>query len=419
MRFTKRFKENALLIAFGVLLFFVVTNYKLALDILGYIKDILYPVLLGGIIAFILNVPMSAIEKHLFKTPKDPKRQKFVASIKRPCSLVLTLLIAVGIVVLLLVLIIPSLAKTITSLSENIPSIVTHISDEINDNKALSSLLKSLGVTPESLSEGMSGWLKSGVTALKSMDSTVSFATTVFNSIVDFVLGLFFSIYILAQKEKLKRQAMKVAQAFLPERASGTLSVIARKSIDTFGRFLTGQCTDAVLFGTLTALGCLAFGFPNAVLIGVVVAVSALIPLIGATIGMIIGFLLICVTSFTQALGFVVFLLILMQLDVNFIYPRIVGNSVGLPPLWVLFAVTVGGRMFGILGMLLAVPACAVIYSAFSEIVNERIKRRKKFKEAKASRQKKKETPADNVGSADAQDIPETVPDNAVTNSDH
>ena len=163
MRFTKRFKENALLIAFGVILFFAVTNYTLALDILGYIKSILYPVILGAIMAFIFNVPMSAIEKHLFKTPKNPKRQKLVASIKRPCSIVLTLLIVVGIIVLLLVLVIPSLAETISSLTENIPSIVKHISDEINGNKALSSLFKSLGVSPDSLSTGMSDWLKGGL----------------------------------------------------------------------------------------------------------------------------------------------------------------------------------------------------------------------------------------------------------------
>lgn len=388
MRFTKRFKENALLIAFGVVLFFVVTNYTLALDILGYIKDILYPVILGAIIAFILDVPMSAIEKHLFKTPKNPKRAKIVNAIKRPCSIVLTFLIAVGIIVLLLVLIIPSLAETISSLSENIPSIVDHISDEIKSNKALSSILKSLGATPESLASGMSEWLKGGVSALKSMDSTMSVASAVFSSIVDFVLGIFFSIYILAQKENLKRQLKKVAAAFLPERAGTRMSAIARRSIDTFGRFLVGQSTDAALFGILCTLGCLAFGFPDPVLIGVVVAVSALVPLIGATIGMLIGFLLICVQSFPMAIGFVIFLLILMQLDANFIYPRIVGNSVGLPPLWVLFAVTVGGRMFGVLGMFLAVPVCAIVYSAFSEIVNDRIDRRKKLKATKEAKQK-------------------------------
>lgn len=394
MRFSKRFKENALLIAFGVILFFALTNYTLALDILGYIKRILYPVILGAIIAFILNVPMSAIEKHLFKTPKNPKRQKLVEAIKRPCSIILTILIAVGIIVLLLVLVIPSLAETISSLTENLPSIVKHISDEINGNKALSSLFKSLGVSPDSLSTGMSDWLKGGLSAIKNMDSTVSFASAVFSSIVDFVLGIFFSIYILAQKETLKRQLKKVCSAFLPERASNRLSSIEKRSVDTFGRFLVGQSTDAALFGALCTLGCLAFGFPDPVLIGVVVAVSALVPLIGATIGMLIGFLLICVHSFSMAIGFVVFLLVLMQVDANFIYPRIVGNSVGLPPVWVLFAVTVGGRTFGVLGMFLAVPICAIVYSAFSEIVNDRLENRQKPKDNKKGKHTAEPEPA-------------------------
>lgn len=394
MRFSKRFKENVMLIAFGVILFFALTNYTLALDILGYTKRILYPVILGAIIAFILNVPMSAIEKHLFKTPKNPKRQKLVEAIKRPCSIILTILIAVGIIVLLLVLVIPSLAETISSLTENVPSIVKHISDEINGNKALSSLFKSLGVSPDSLSTGMSDWLKGGLSAIKNMDSTVSFASAVFSSIIDFVLGIFFSIYILAQKETLKRQLKKVCSAFLPERASNRLSSIEKRSVDTFGRFLVGQSTDAALFGALCTLGCLAFGFPDPVLIGVVVAVSALVPLIGATIGMLIGFLLICVHSFSMAVGFVVFLLILMQIDANFIYPRIVGNSVGLPPVWVLFAVTVGGRMFGVLGMFLAVPICAIVYSAFSEIVNDRLENRQKPKDNKKGKQTAEPEPA-------------------------
>ncbi len=383
-----------MLIAFGVILFFALTNYTLALDILGYTKRILYPVILGAIIAFILNVPMSAIEKHLFKTPKNPKRQKLVEAIKRPCSIILTILIAVGIIVLLLVLVIPSLAETISSLTENVPSIVKHISDEINGNKALSSLFKSLGVSPDSLSTGMSDWLKGGLSAIKNMDSTVSFASAVFSSIIDFVLGIFFSIYILAQKETLKRQLKKVCSAFLPERASNRLSSIEKRSVDTFGRFLVGQSTDAALFGALCTLGCLAFGFPDPVLIGVVVAVSALVPLIGATIGMLIGFLLICVHSFSMAVGFVVFLLILMQIDANFIYPRIVGNSVGLPPVWVLFAVTVGGRTFGVLGMFLAVPICAIVYSAFSEIVNDRLENRQKPKDNKKGKQTAEPEPA-------------------------
>ena len=204
------------------------------------------------------------------------------------------------------------------------------------------------------------------------MNSAGSVASAIFSSIVNVVLALFFSIYFLAMKETLKRQMKKFSTAFLPPKADSKLTAIVQRSVDTFGKFLTGQCTDAVLLGTLCALGMWLFGFPYPLLMGVVIAVAALIPVLGSCIGMLIGFMLISTTSITQALWFVVYLLILIQIDCNFIYPHIVGNSVGLPSLWVLFAVTVGGRMFGVIGMFLAVPVCAIVYSALSVIVNDR-----------------------------------------------
>lgn len=383
---SKKFRESLMLIVVGILLYFLLTNYKLFFSILFYVYDILFPVLLGGLIAFILNVPMSAIEKKFFKPPKNPKRQKLVESIKRPCSIALTLLVAVGVIVLLLVLIIPSIAKTISSLSENVPTIVDHISETIENNKALSSLFKNLDITKDSIVNGLTDWLKGGISAVKTMDSTVSLATSIFSSIVNFVLGTIFAIYFLAQKEKLKRQATKFCSAFFPDKSTNRFSRIAQRSVDTFGKFLSGQCLDAVLLGSLTALGTTLLGFPDGLLIGVVIAVAALIPIVGSCVGMGVGFLLICVHSFSQAIWFVVFLLVLIQIDCNFVYPRIVGNSVGLPSLWVLFAVTVGGRAFGVLGMFISVPICAVIYSALSEIVDNRIKNRDIYRKLREER---------------------------------
>ena len=372
MRFTKRFKENLMLIVIGVVLFFALTNYHIALNILGYIYDVLYPVLLGCLFAFILNVPMSAIERHLFKTPKKEKSKKIVSAIKRPLSIVLTLLIAVGIVVLLGMLVIPSLGKTLSTLSDSAQTIVNNLSSKIERSKALKSIFTAFGIKKASFANGLADFLSNSVTALRSMNSAGSVASAIFSSIVNVVLALFFSIYFLAMKETLKRQMKKFSTAFLPPKADSKLTAIVQRSVDTFGKFLTGQCTDAVLLGTLCALGMWLFGFPYPLLMGVVIAVAALIPVLGSCIGMLIGFMLISTTSITQALWFVVYLLILIQIDCNFIYPHIVGNSVGLPSLWVLFAVTVGGRMFGVIGMFLAVPVCAIVYSALSVIVNDR-----------------------------------------------
>jgi len=372
-----------MLIVIGVVLFFALTNYRIALNILGYVENVLYPVMLGALFAFILNVPMSAIERRLFRTPKNEKRKRIVCAIKRPCSIVLTLLIAIGIVVLLAALVIPSLAATLSTLSDSAQTIVNNISEKVENNRALKSLFNTFNITKESFTDGLLDFLKNSISALRSMNSPGSMASAIFTSIVNTVLGIFFSIYFLAQKETLKRQAQKVFGAFLPNRANSKLQRIGARSVETFGKFLTGQCTDAALLGTLCALGMLAFGFPYPLLIGVVVAVTALIPVLGACIGMLIGFLLISATSITEAVWFVVYLLILIQIDCNLIYPRIVGNSVGLPSLWVLFAVTVGGRAFGVLGMFLAVPACAIIYSALSVITNERFNKRMRLKHIK------------------------------------
>lgn len=385
MKLSKRFRENLMLVVLGVVLFFVLTNYKLVLNILGYIKNILYPVMLGGLFAFILNVPMSAIERTIFRTPKKEKPKKIVCAIKRPCSIVLTLLIAVGILSLLLILVIPSLAETLSTLSESAQTIVDNISEKVESNGALKAIFNAFNIKKESFSTGFMDFLKSSVSALESMNSPGSAAAAIFSSIINVVLGIFFSIYFLAQKEKLKEQARKTCVAFLPARANSKITRIGQRTVDTFGKFLTGQCTDAALLGTLCALGMLVFGFPYPLLIGVVVAVAALIPVLGSCIGMAIGFLLISATSITQAVWFVVFLLILIQIDCNFIYPRIVGNSVGLPALWVLFAVTVGGRMWGVLGMFLAVPACAIVYSALTVIVNERYSKNIRLKNIKQS----------------------------------
>ena len=210
------------------------------------------------------------------------------------------------------------------------------------------------------------------------MDSTISFASQLFSSVVNFVLGVCFAIYMLAQKEKLKSQSKKIFSAFLPQPFTEHCFKIARRSIDIFAKFLGGQCTEAVILGTLCAIGMTVFRFPNAAIISVLVCCTSLIPILGAFLGFAVGFLLICAVSFNQAVWFIIFMIILQQVEGNFIYPKVVGNSVGLPGLWVLFAVTVGGNMFGIFGMFLSVPVCSVIYCTLSEIVESRNKKKQK-----------------------------------------
>lgn len=385
MKFTKKFKENAALVIIGVVLFWVLFNYKLALSVLDWLLEMLKPVIIGAVMAFILNVPMSGIEKRFYKEPKNPKAKTLVQKLKRPISITLTFIIALGVLTLVCWLVIPALIKTVGQLTSDLPILAGNINQKIKNSPEILDWLDKVGLKPNELLSSVTDWLKNSVNVLSTINSTVEILGAVFSSMVNFILGLFFAIYMLAQKEKLKSQGKKLFNAFFPEKAVKSISNICRRSIDSFGKFLVGQTTEAVILGTMCGVGMLIFGFPNAMIIAVLVACTALIPIVGAFLGFAVGFLLICAVSFKQAVWYLIFMMILQQIEGNLIYPKVVGGSVGLPSLWTLFAITVGGNMFGIVGMFLAVPAFSVIYATLSEVVEYRTEKKKQEQAKPAS----------------------------------
>ena len=370
--FKNKFKKQIFLVVLGVVLFWALFNYKLVLDSMGWFLDVLSPFILGAIIAFILNVPMSGIEKRLFKEPKNEKHKKIAQKVKRPVSIFLTFIIAMGVITLVCWLVIPALIKTIGQLTEDLPVVVKNIGDKIKDSKQLTNWLEKISLDPKTLMDKITGWLDGGETVLSAISSTAGVLKGIFSSIVNFTIGIIFAIYMLAQKEKLKSQSKKILNAFLLEKIVAFVGKICHRSVKCFGDFLAGQTLEAIILGSLCGIGMTIFRFPNAMIISVLVACTALIPIVGAFLGFAVGFLLICAESFKQAVWFIIFMVILQQIEGNLIYPKVVGNSVGLPALWTLFAITVGGNMFGILGMFLAVPAFSVIYATLSEIVSYR-----------------------------------------------
>lgn len=376
MKFTKKFKENAALVVLGVVLFWGLTNYDKLFKLLGIIIGVMKPVIFGCIIAFILNVPMTGIEKRLFKKPKNEKYAKAVETVKRPLSIVLTFLLCIGVIALVCWLIVPALIKTFSQLSDDIPVLVTSISNRLNDSPEISNWMNRVNLSTADIINKVTGWLKDGVVILNTLSSTVSFVTSIFSSLVNFFLGIFFAVYMLSAKEKLKSQCKRISRAFLRDSITDSISRICRRSIDTFGNFLVGQTTEAVILGTLCGVGMAIFRFPNALLIAILVACTALIPIVGAFLGYVVGFLLICVTDFRQAVLFLIFMFIIQAIEGNLIYPKVVGNSVGLPSLWTLFAITIGGNLFGIFGMFIAVPVFSVIYCTIGEVVNLRNEKR-------------------------------------------
>ncbi|MGN0663698.1 MAG: AI-2E family transporter [Negativibacillus sp.] len=371
----KTMKPFFLLVAFGVLLYWGLQNLSFLSSILGAVLGLIAPFLLGGCIAFILNVPMKRIETTLF-----PKPTKISQKIKRPFSLLLTLILLLALIGVVFGLIIPELGNSFLTLRNNVIRFL--VSFEQQHPAFLDQFVSYLPTAEELAAVDWEGLAKKALSFLGSgagslINSTVSVASHIFNGLLTFFIGFVFSIYLLLQKEKVGRQVKQLLYAYLPEKAADRILSIAGLSSKTFASFLSGQCTEAVILGLLFFICMTIFRFPYALMISVLIAVTALIPIFGAFIGCFIGCFMILMTSPIKMLWFIVLFLTLQQLEGNLIYPKVVGNSVGLPSIWVFAAVSIGGSAFGVAGMLLFIPLCSVLYTLLRENSQERLKRKK------------------------------------------
>lgn len=348
-------------------------NLAVLLAALRALLSLVSPFLLGCAIAFILNVPMRAVERRL---PAG------AGGARRPLAFVLTLVLVLGVLALAGLVIVPKLGEAASSvaqqaqrffirlpaalagLEERLPELQTALSGLDVDWQALSGkaleLLQELGTSL--VNSGMGG-----------VASGVSLVGGVVSGISTFFIGLVFAVYLLLQKEKLGGQARRCLYALLPERAADRVLEVAALSNRTFSSFLSGQCLEAVILGSMFTVSMAVLRMPYAVLVGVLIALTALIPIVGAFIGCAVGALLILLSSPMQALAFIVLFLVLQQVEGNLIYPHVVGSSVGLPSIWVLAAVMVGGKLMGILGMLVFIPLCSVVYALFRRYVRDRL----------------------------------------------
>ena len=365
----KTVKRILLIIAFTVILIWAVYNHKLLFKYIGELYALISPFVIGLCIAYVVNVIMRPIERMWMKLLSRFKG-KWVEKLKRPICLLLSILLIIGIILAVVFLIIPELSESISSLVSMIPSYVTEIESWW---EALSERLVKYGVdlpqfnfNPDKLID----FLKDGGTAV--LNTTLSATTSIVTAVINFVLALAFSIYVLAQKETLKRQSKKVMSRLMkPEKMQKLLDMLDLIN-RTFTNFITGQLTEAVIIGVLCFIGMSIFRMPYAPAISVLVGFTALIPVFGAFIGTAIGAFLILLVKPIQAVWFVVFIIVLQQFEGNLIYPKVVGKSVGLPGIWVLVAVTIGGNAMGVVGMLISVPLCSVLYVVARNAVNGR-----------------------------------------------
>ena len=363
------------LIVFTALLVVALWKFDVVLDVLKTIWQIVFPFILGGAIVFVINVPMSFLEKKIFENVK--KENKAMRKLARPVSLLLTIVLVVGVIALVMIGVIPQLTKTMGSLMINItdfiPQIKIWIRDFFHDNREIMNLVDKVQFNPDQAIRWGISLLGNG--AGNMMNTTVSAVGSVVSGLATFFIAFSFACYVLFQKEKLHVQIRKVLFAFFPRQKADAFLKVCSLTYRTFANFLTGQCLEAVILGCMFVVTLSILRMPYALLIGVLIAFTALIPIFGAFIGCAVGSFLILMVSPKQAIIFIIVFLVLQQIEGNLIYPHVVGESVGLPSIWVLAAVTIGGNLMGIVGMLVFIPLLSVVYTIFRKVVYQRLKK--------------------------------------------
>ena len=363
------------LIVFTALLVVALWKFDVVLGVLKTIWDIIFPFVLGGAIAFLTNVPMSFLEKKIFENVK--KKNKIVRKLKRPISLILTIVLVVGVIALVMFGVIPQLTRTmgtlVTSINDFIPQMQSWIGEFFHNNQEIMNLVDQIEFDPDQAIKWGISLLGNG--AGNMMNTTMSAVGSIVSGVATFFIAFSFACYILFQKEKLHMQIRKVFFAFLPRQKADTFLKVCSLTYRTFANFLAGQCLEAVILGSMFVVTLSILRMPYALLIGILIAFTALIPIFGAFIGCAVGSFLIFMVNPQQAILFVIVFLVLQQIEGNLIYPHVVGESVGLPSIWVLAAVTIGGNLMGIVGMLVFIPLLSVLYTIFREFVYLRLKK--------------------------------------------
>lgn len=347
------------IVLIAIVVYWCLNNLGTLGNFLSTIIKILSPFIIGGIIAFILNIPMRFFER---KLTKKKKRKK----IARVISLILSIIIIVLIIALIINLILPKLIDIAQLLIDQLPFYTENIKNALG-NVQIENIMENLNITQESINQEIiniaTGFITSSISLVGNFVSAISIT----------VIAIIFAIYILMSKERLQKQFTKILFAYVKKERVRKILGIARLTRNTFANFLTIQCLEAVILGTLCIIGMLILQIPYAVQIGVLIGVTALIPIVGAFIGAAIGAVLIASVDIMKVITFIIFIIILQQVEGNLIYPRVVGTSIGLPGIWVLVAVSVGASLFGIIGMLVAVPTFSVLYTILKVDVNKKL----------------------------------------------
>ncbi|HWQ50900.1 MAG TPA: AI-2E family transporter [Terriglobales bacterium] len=408
------------IVTYAILLFTAVQNPAVVVRVLAYVFGLITPFLLGGAIAFVANVPMQKLEAALFgrkakvtaaerakevidsqvthsaaaiheeerrcdaeaeteveaaqaSPPEKPRRRSHKGALSpqlcRAVSLIITLLLVFGVLFIATFLVVPELSKTVRELGTAVPEYVGKLQQQLRQSVVLTDWfpelvrqLSTLELDWQAVNDAF-GKLIPDFSPGNVVSSTLGMISSLFHGLLNAFFGFVFALYILLQKEQLGEQAKRLMRAYLRPAVYDKALYVLGLTSGTFSNFIAGQCLEAAILGLMFFLAMTLFGFPYAVMIAVLIAVTALVPVFGAFIGAIVGMIMMLTVSPAKALWFLALFLALQQLEQNFVYPRVVGNSVGLPPIWVLVAVMLGAATFGVLGMLLFIPIMSVLYA--------------------------------------------------------
>lgn len=367
-----------IVVVIGVVLYWLLDHARAFLNLFGMFIDVISPITVGGCIAFVLNLVLMPLERawdFLFGKIGSDKVRTVSGRFKRPVCLIISTIIMFGVVLGLFLIIIPELIVTVKMFIDMIPSIATkteHLITDFSDFLSKYDIkLPAIKLNTEEVMSLLNSFLAQR--GQQMIDTTVNFTTSLFSTLFDSILSFVFAFYVLAQKEKMSKKAKRILYAVTSEEKADNIVGLAALSNSAFTKFVSGQIVEAFIIGILCYFGMLILGMPYATVVSVVIGATAIIPIFGAFIGAAIGAVLILAVDLSQALWFVVFIVVLQQLETNLIYPKVVGKSIGLPGILVLAAVTIGGALFGLPGIVLGIPVCSVAYCIFDAFVSVRL----------------------------------------------
>lgn len=374
-------KQILKIVIIAIILLVALFNIKFVWDAGLSFFNIISPFIWGLAIAFILNIFMTLYENKLFKigqrkktknkressTKKVEKKSKF----DRAFAIILSIITIVAIITIILLLIVPQFVDVIRNLISNIPNYLQSLQNlaiEITEKFPEANMfIQNIEIDTEALKNGIVNLSKDV------LDITINQISSLISNVINFFIAIIFSVYILLNKEDLKKEAKKFVYARIDKEKADYILKVARLARDSFRNFLTGQAKEAVILGSLCAIGMLILGIPYAGPIGALTAITAFIPIVGAFIGGFIGAILIVAVDPIKALIFIIFIIVLQQVEGNLIYPHVVGKNMGLPSIWVLVAITIGGGLFGIMGMIVGLPVVSIIYAITQESTSKKL----------------------------------------------